>query len=50
MSGQEALEKIKNRIEMFKSGTGNMYALIILDYSLGGDMDGPDVKVDKGND
>ena len=28
---------------MFKNGTGEMYKLIILDYSLGGDMNGPDV-------
>ena len=40
MSGVEAVEKIKERIEGVRQGTSKMYKIICLDYSMSG-MDGP---------
>ena len=40
MSGAEAVEKIKERIEGMRQGLSKMYKIICLDYSMSG-MDGP---------
>ena len=41
--GNEAIEKVKERIEKVQSNMDTMYEVILLDYSLGGGMDGPEV-------
>lgn len=42
INGEAAIKKIKNRINMKAAGTGPLYKLILLDYSMPG-MDGTEV-------
>ncbi len=41
LSGKEALEKIKERAELVKDGSSEMFKLILLDYCMT-DLDGPE--------
>ena len=44
MSGKQAIEMIQNRIKLSKNSADvSMYKLILLDYSLGDGLDGPDI-------
>lgn len=40
LGGKKALKMIKDRMDQYASGTGTLYKLILLDYSMPG-MDGP---------
>ena len=43
LNGDEAIEKIRERLTHVQNKTDEMYKLILLDYSLGQGMDGPEV-------
>ena len=43
LNGDQALQKIRERLTQVQNGTDAMYKLILLDYSLGSGMDGPEV-------
>lgn len=44
LSGRRAVEMVSQRVKMCREQEGQqMYALILLDYSLGDNFDGPDV-------
>ena len=44
-SGNDCLDLVRERVQTVQKGSGNitMYKLIFLDYSLGDDLDGPEV-------
>lgn len=43
--GYKAVEYVRQRVESEKNGTGSMYRLLLLDYSMP-DMNGPEVAIE----